>query len=341
MTIKEIYHYLAPRVAENIEEACITLQRSLRSKVFTFRDDDPDPANTVFLCGTMRSGSTWLGEVLNYAHEYRILYEPFNPRAVPLCRGFWERQYLRPDDENPAFLEPARAILSGDIRNPWIDQYNTCKIVNQRLIKEVRASLMLKWIRNHFPRTPIIFLLRHPCAVASSRCKVGYRTDIREKVFFRQETLMSDYLEQLAPKFAWANSDFERHVVDWCIETYIPLAQLKLGDVFLASYENIVANPKAELQRLFAFLKRPFDDAVMDHLAKPSTSSRRKGDKSPVLSGDNIVEGWRKYVSPDQMNSARKIAEIFGLEQIYGERSYADQQEVEKRLGQRIAPAYA
>ena len=286
-----------------------------------YLDYQPDYRRTVFLCGAPRSGTTWLAEVINRSHVYRYLYEPFNCDQVPLCSHFSERQYLRPHDDDPQYFEAARAIFTGRARDAWIDQYNRPAIVRRRLVKDVRSMLMLKWIREHFPEMKIIFIMRHPCAVAVSRTKLGWRSIWRE-TFFKQPDLMADYLGQFADDIAAAQGVFERHIVDWCVENFVPLDQLNKRDVFLTFYENLLADPEIELQRLFQFLELPFDAAMLKQLTKPSMTSRTKGDNSVTL-GANVIEGWRKHVTDDELSCAQHWTEMFRLNQIYGDGSLA------------------
>ena len=290
----------------------------MRSALHPYHDAQPDPAKSVFLCGAPRSGTTWLAERLNHANDYRYVYEPFNFENVPMCRHFLARQYLGPDDDNAAYLDPATAIFSGRIRNAWVDQYNRCPNVQRRLIKDVRSTLMLKWIRNHFPQMPIVFLLRQPCAVAVSRLKLGYPTDLMETVFSRQPALMADYLAPMARAIGLAQTPFQRHVADWCIENAVPLTQLVEGDVHLVFYENLVMNPEQELRRLFHFLGRPFEESILDGLRTPSATSRPGGQGRVAPTDRRSIEGWHRHVSADERSAARRLTTAFGLDEIYG-----------------------
>jgi Sulfotransferase family len=288
-----------------------------------YLDYEPDYRKTVFVCGAPRSGTTWLAEVLNRSHAYRYLYEPFNCDKVPMVNHFSERQYLRPHNDDPKYLEPARSIFTGKARDAWIDQYNRPGIVRRRLIKDVRSMLMLKWIREHFPGMKIIFIIRHPCAVTVSRIKLGWRSIWRE-TFFNQHDLMADYLSPFAGDIAAAHGVFERHIVDWCVENFVPLDQLVKSDVFLAFYENLLADPKIGLQKLFQFLELPFDKTVLKLLTKPSVTSRSKGDNRTTPGGSSIIEGWRKHVADEELACARRWTTMFGLNEIYGDGSLAN-----------------
>ena len=309
-----------------LEKRIASVKRSLNWLPRRFyRDDHPDPANAIFISGAGRSGTTWLMEVLNAANDCRILYEPFNCEHVRLCRHFSARQYLRVDNDDPSYREPASAIFSGKVRDPWIDQYNRCRNADRRLIKDVRSTLMLKWLRNQFPQTPIIFIIRHPCAVSLSRLDFGWPTDLRERVFLQQADLVADHLRALMPQLAWADDPFERHVVDWCIENYVPLVQLHSGDAYIAFYEDLILQPAQEFAKLYNFLKRPFDDAMLERRHRRSASSRRRrGNLRIRRTRDDLAYGWRQHVSTSQIETTKRITSIFGLDQIYDEKFSPD-----------------
>src|SRR5829696_6063462 len=126
------------------------------------RSGERRPQTLLFLAGSGRSGTTWLSEIINHRRGYRYVFEPFNPREVGPFEHFNTKQYLRPDDQREEFLEPARLALTGGLRDPWTDRFNGRIVARRRLIKDIRANLLLGWIRANFPGMPIILLLRHP-----------------------------------------------------------------------------------------------------------------------------------------------------------------------------------
>src|SRR5579872_5089703 len=84
-----------------------------------FFDLNPDLKSSIFLGGVGRSGTTWVSDVINARNDYRLMFEPFYPEKVPLCRPFRYRQYLRPTDSNTTYLTVGQTILSGKIRNAF------------------------------------------------------------------------------------------------------------------------------------------------------------------------------------------------------------------------------
>ena len=299
------------------------LRRAWDSLVHSiYVDAGHDHTQSVFVCGSGRSGTTWLASILNYANEYRYLYEPFNRRMVPRHRHFAVRQYLRPDDKGAAYLATARSLFTGRVRDAWIDHHNKRVFSRQRLIKDCRSNLMLKWIRNHFPGMPIVLLVRHPCAVAISKVRLGWK--MRLAPFLRQPALVSDYLAPNVDRIRTARTPFEKHIIAWCIETLVPFSQLDKGDVHLIFYENLCLNPERELRNLYGYLRKPFDARLLRHVGMPSTTTRRGGDASPVLTGRNIVDDWRRHVSADELATASLLVKAFGVDEIYGDSSMPD-----------------
>ena len=301
-----------------------TLGRTLARKTVSrvrgqlYLDRRADHRRTVFIAGSGRSGTTWIADLLNHRNEYRHISEPFHRKNVPLAAPFAYRQYLRPDDDDPRYLEPARRILSGRVRTLWTDKYNRRMRVDRRLVKEVRANLFLKWLRVHFPEMPMVFVLRHPCAVAASRMRIDWEGGTRLRSFLEQPSLVRDHLEPFEADLAEADSkgtEFERMIHFWCVENLVPLRQLGPGDVHIAFYERLVTQPEEEIRRLFDHVGSRFDPSVLDAAGRPSMASRKD---SAIVSGGDLVGGWRRHLSEDQVGRAVEILAAFGLERIYG-----------------------
>ena len=285
-----------------------------------FVDSDGDYRHSVLLVGSGRSGTSWVPEVINFDHSYRYLYEPFHSKHVPIARGWLPRQYVRPDDDDRERLDLASRIFSGRLRNAYADAYNKCVVARKRLIKDTRLQLALGWIRRRFPEMPMIYLMRHPCAVINSRMQLGRDCDLSRQ-FFSQPALMSDHLEPFRAEMERATDDFERHAYIWCVENYVPMRQLARGDAHLIFYEHVCTDPRAELARLCAYLGVEFDERALDSVAKPSVQARKYhgGGTSAIVTGANLVDAWRRFVTPDRVRKTIDILRRFGLDTIYGE----------------------
>ncbi|HEX2180635.1 MAG TPA: sulfotransferase [Rubrobacteraceae bacterium] len=274
-----------------------------------------DHRSSVFLAGSGRSGTTWISGVINHQGAYRLVFEPFHPGRVRIMQHFRRKQYLRPGDRREEYLGPARAALTGELRSLWTDRFNERLLARQRLIKEIRANLLLGWIHANFPGMPMVLLLRHPCAVVASRLALGWGDVLTETM--EQEELVEDFLLPVETEIRAARDPFERHLFSWCIENYVPLRQFGPGEIHLAFYEEFLVRPERELRRLFSFLGEDFDArSAYRALERPSPLSRNPGAQP--------VGGWRRSVNGRQLGRAVEILGLFDLDRLYGEGTMPD-----------------
>lgn len=288
--------------------------RKLRNKLFF---DTGDYRQTVFLAGTGRSGTTWLEEIINSRNDFRVMFEPFHQKKVNLVSDWNYRQYLQCNDRGDKFLKPITSILSGNIRNKWIDQFNQRFYSQKRLIKDIRAQLILKWIKHNFPEIPIILLLRHPCAVANSKLKLGWNSHLDD--FLAQDNLMDDFLNPFKKELEDAHDLFDKHIFMWCVENYIPLKQFSEGEILVVFYENLCRDPQNEIEKIMLFIGENFSLEILRNIRKPSMLSRKD---SAVVSSASLVDTWRKNISDEQIEKASEILSIFGLQVIYDKSSF-------------------
>ena len=165
---------------------------------------------------------------------------------------------------------------------------------------------MLGWIQHHFRGMPIVYILRHPCAVAASFVREGWEGQLQGML--AQGSLADDHLsdEQLDAIFK-ADTLFERAIAIWCIETTVALRQLRLGS-HVVCYEHLLSKPKSTLRELWTFLGRDPTDigGAMKQLRRPSTTSR-----------NGQANDWRTQLSPLQLQRAAAILKAFNLDQLY------------------------
>ncbi|CAN2048979.1 Sulfotransferase domain-containing protein [Candidatus Magnetomoraceae bacterium gMMP-1] len=298
------------------------LGRRIKRKIFSkfYIDYGGDYKNTIIVAGVGRSGTTWLSNIINYKNDYRYMFEPFDMKKVNVVNALGYKKYLRSNNHNRIYFESANAILTGNIKNNWIDYYNRKFISQRRLLKDIRINLILNWIYKNFPGISLILLIRHPCAVAVSKIKRKWDTHLN--VFLSQKELMEDFLYPFEVEIKKADSVFEKFIFMWCIENFVPLKQFKKGEIHLVFYENLCERPKYEIKQLFRFLNIDFDEKkyinLIKELKKPSELS---GNYSAIKTGDSLIENWKKYLNNDDIKRAFEILNIFGLNQLYSDSS--------------------
>lgn len=295
----------------------IRLMDSLLSKFRnTFLVDFGELSGTVILAGTGRSGTTWVENIINANNDYRVMFEPFYSGKIDLLSGWKYRQYLRVDDRRDIYLDSARTILSGNIRDNWVDRYNTRWVAKKRLVKDIRIMLFLGWIKSNFPEIPIVFLMRHPCAVALSKVKLGWDTHLDE--FVSQPELLEDYLAPYEDLLGQSLSVFEKHIVLWCVESYVPLCQFSSNEILVVFYEELCANPDVEVKRIYSHINSNVTDGYEAAFSTPSALSRKE---SAINTGSDLVDAWRNALSDAEVSRAIELCGLFGLDRVYGAQS--------------------
>ena len=277
-----------------------------------------DLHNSIVVAGTARSGTTWLGNLIAAQVPCRILFEPFHPELVTEYSGFHYFQYMRPDTENPEFYAFAHKVFMGKIRNRWIDRQNERIISKFRVVKEIRANLALKWLHDHFSQVPIVLLIRHPCAVVSSRMELGWATDLDIQPLLSQPELIEDHLLPYLDLINNAKSTEEKHTIIWCVSNLVPLKQLNPGEVKIVYYENLCSQPDKELPELFEFLGQPYTRPVIEIINQPSQTTNAT---SAVVTGTDKIEGWKKKLGRSQIDGVLRTVDAFGMSHLYGQSS--------------------
>ncbi len=288
----------------------ITNQRVLRP----FYRDAGDWRNTVFLAGVGRSGTTWIQNLINSDGSYRIMFEPFYRLKTPLIADWHEHQYLHPENREPRYLQPATRILSGQIRSLWVDKFNTKRFVRKRLIKDIRTCLILNWIHRHFPPIPIILVIRNPFAVVHSQLRAGWDLNLND--YLDQDPLMQDHLGPFESVIRGARTPFDRNLVRWCVENFVPLRQFRPGQMLVVTYEDCCRTPDFVNRQLCQFLNRPYTPLSDRAISSPSPATKAE---SAINTGGSLLRGANQMFDAGQVGRGLKILDLFGLRSIYDE----------------------
>jgi hypothetical protein len=277
-------------------------------------NSEADPRKSILVAGTARSGTTWLGDILASQIPSRILFEPFNPELVSEYRDFHYFHYMRPEWENRELHTFARKVFTGEIRNHWIDRQNENIFPKYRLIKEIRANLLLKWLHVRFPEVPTLFLLRHPCAVVLSRMQLNWATDRDIQPFLSQPNLVADHLSDNLDLIQRAKTDEEKHAIIWCVSNLIPLKQFMPGELKTVYYENLCVQPEIEFPEIFRSIGHGYGHSLVEMLNQPSQTTKAT---SAVVTGSNKISHWKSVLSSAQIDRIMNVVRAFGLDRLY------------------------
>ena len=175
---------------------------------------------------------------------------------------------------------------------------------------------MLPWIRHHFPKVPIVLILRHPCAVALSRSLMRWNCELHLRELISQESLVRDYLEPFVEVLNRLTNPFEKNIAVWCIENYVPIRALKADDALVVFYESLALEPERELRRIGNHLNLGSLKQMRQRVPRPSSQTR--GKVPALISARDRVSSWRSHITPAMMEDASTLLNIFGLSGLYG-----------------------
>jgi hypothetical protein len=257
--------------------------------------------DTTLVVSTGRSGSTWVGELVNHRNEYRVVFEPFRGDRVRKARPFRRGHYIDPHQQEHPLASKIDALLAGRVRSWWTDEQNRRRLARRRIVKEIRLTNLLPWIRARHPDLRIVYAVRDPVVVAQSWLELGWGDDL--DVLLAQDELMAEFagLRASIDEIARGGDIVERHVLRWCLENAIPLTR-ELPDVHRIVYEDLRREPEREIERLFAYLGEDVSGAL-EAARRPSATA-----------GFPRV---RAFVPTDEQRTrAREIVELFGLSEL-------------------------
>jgi hypothetical protein len=266
------------------------------------------------LAGTARAGTTWLAELVGSSQPTRVMFEPFYPAGVPEYSGFKEFLYMRPDKPNVDLRDFCDRVFTGRIRNPWIDSMIEVLRPQMRIVKDVRANLLLKWINLQFPSIPLILLLWHPCAVAHSRMELRWPADQDLACLTSQTDLKEDFFRNKEDLINGAQYEEEKNAIIWCIHNMVPLSQFGDGGLNVVRYEDLLSNKAEVMAGLMQSIGWQRGDTVNSRPERPS----RTTSLSTALDGALVANSrWKNNLSVQQIDRIFKVVDVFGLGHLY------------------------
>ncbi|MEL6553964.1 MAG: sulfotransferase domain-containing protein [Cyanobacteria bacterium J06621_11] len=284
---------------------------------------------TIWVTGDGRSGTTWLGDLINWNGRYRVLFEPFHPTLVKEVREFDFFQYLTVEDQDSYLVDFLRSVFSGKFKHFRADTSKIRLTYDGLLVKDIFSNLMLPWVHHNLPEIKKVMVIRNPFAAAlSKQQKRGWTWMTEPKEFFSREALYSDHLKQFEDVINTVGDDFiEKQILISAIVHYVPFQNLRNQDIHIVFYEDLVTDTLRQLRLLFQYLYG--DDSDMSYLSNPEllekinrpsrTSGKASG--SNLMLGKDPVNSWKNELSSQQIEKGMAILETFGLSEIYGSSS--------------------
>ncbi len=194
----------------------------------------PADSSPIFICGMFRSGSTLAEQLLGRHPTVTAGGElEFVPAMV--------REDLQP---YPAALAEASRQRLGQLRDKYLEQLHRLYPDATRITdKRPDNFLHIGLIKALFPEAPIVHTVRQPL---DNILSVYF-------LYFADSVTYSGSLDEIAHYYA----QYRRLMTHWR-----ELYRTSIHDV---AYDELVADPRTELEKLLGFLGLEWDEACLDH----------------------------------------------------------------------------
>ena len=297
----------------------IAIIRSLNPHLLKIRGSKGiDYKKYLIVAGSARSGTTWVAELLNNIPNSVLIFEPLHPINNPKSKeaGFKWKTYLEPDEISPDYYKYFERLFRLSVLSKWdtrfIPLYKIFK-VDYYVFKFIRANLLINWLSNNFPIKKPILILRHPCAVVSSRIKLSWKDSsyTNSKKFYNKYPLFKDIGVDLQTKE-------EIVALSWCEENYLPLLRNNTDSLIVVSFEGMVTNTERELKRIFESWNIVIPDNILEKVNIPSKTFKLNFDSKYLddknINSQKLLSRWKKDLSEEQIKRVLNIVKKAGMD---------------------------
>lgn len=305
------------------------------------QDQNPE---TVILAGSGRSGTSWLGAILNSYEKAEYFYEITNyseldfgqPGLIavkyPLTGGWRSR---------PHWVERAERQLLG-LRSKWgpnkAGAQRSLRVFADHIFEKADPDIFLYKIvtlygfaqrreelaRRFHNRLKVVHLIRNPFAQIASELRIDARNPEGSKTHFKQrvEQVLED--SALCSYHAMAREAMERGWVSqmalvWRISNEVMLRDQYL-DKKLVVYEQLCREPLAVATEIFDYLGWRMGDQTVQYIRKTSEvtpAEAEYGNFSLRKNADESVNRWRSELHERDYAQAREAIESSDLMRLW------------------------
>jgi hypothetical protein len=272
----------------------------------------------VLLTGAHRSGTTWVGRMIDLSPEVGYISEPFSPQHQPgicACRFPLWFQYVDAGNEDRfrgqlrdtllfRYRPLAQLRRTRDLRGAQQlvrdgGQFARARIRHARpLMKDPIAAFSSSWLARTFGMTTIV-LVRHPGAFAASLKRLGWSHPFGD--FLAQPALMQQHLH-----------DFEQEIrrLLWRL-IYSVLLKFRQAhpDWIFVRQEDLARDPLTGFGRLFDRLGLGYSTRIQAGVRWYSGGAGElEADPPPHAirrNSQQTVHGWKRRLSPAERSRLR------------------------------------
>lgn len=274
---------------------------------------------SILILSLPRSGSSWVGEILGSAANALFLSEPIAQSDLALAESKHLTTHFDPTDPPRLYRNFAdRAFCGLPNFPPWLvikklPQWSLFERRYRRLvIKEVKP-LACGWLLKHYkPR--VIFMVRHPVAVALSYLNLGW-TDINiEKAPLAGRALINTSLSRWQRHLKSISDFWEQHgIMQGALLRNILDSLTDYPDHRIVLYEELCADPTRVFPDLFNFAGLSWDREIENLIMERSSGGDTQNPYSTSRNSRSMVNAWKDKVSNEEVKRLQAAYRKFDL----------------------------
>lgn len=283
----------------------------------------------IFLISAPRSGSTWLMEIIAAEPGVKFVNEPFTPKFVKKARLPTGLEGKLPLNKWKVLVVPPGADIqfrahllengATRIRGPYhIFGRNFDFLTNRRVLKDVDTTSICEWIDDQDLGFKIVYLIRHPIPTALS---LVHGSMLRPEANLLHEGFRNRYLSDELATYAWGivqnGSEFEKGVLQWCLDNLVLWRAITRGNRnwLLFTYEELLLSPVNSIQLIAERLELSHLDRLLRRIRIPSATTWP--DRVEIVEKANPVQRvkeWQVQVTESAQRTAFEIVSRFGID---------------------------
>jgi sulfotransferase family protein len=294
----------------------------------------------VLVTGAHRSGTTWVGRMIDLSPEVGYINEPFNPHHQPgicACRFPLWFQYVNRDNEYSfrphlsatlAFryrpvAQLARTRRPADAERLLRDglEFTRARLRGARpLMKDPIAAFSSSWLARTFDMATIV-LVRHPAGFASSLKRLGWSHPFSH--FLAQPALMEERLGRFEAEVR-RMAKVEHDIVDQASLLWRMIYSVLLEyrhvhpDWIVVRQEDLARDAVHGFARIFEQLGLPYTEHIRERVRWYSSGSTElEANAGPYAirrASEQIIHGWRRRLSAEEQSRLRARVESLAAE---------------------------
>lgn len=281
----------------------------------------------VIISGSPRSGSTWIGRVIEKHSDSRYIHEPFN---IGIERDdnpfkFWMEGVFDAQGNNhlrkvKKYLDNFHKVTLDFIKDQF-KQLGGLKAsrdvvwrVRERnrlttIIKDPIAFFAAEWLGENLS-DKIIITIRHPGAVVASLKQKEWGYEFAQML--KQPILMEKYLNPLRSEIEEFANDSSKTIVEqgallWrCVYLTNLILMENHKEWLFVKNEELSLDPIGEYEKIFNYIELPFSDEVKSYIEE-STNAKSGQETDLVRDSRKNVDKWKQILSPSEIEFVKSF----------------------------------